>query len=90
MAIPKYDPGEKYITTKQAAGILGVSESWLRRAKLGNWPGPPCYQLRPRGKLRWSDMEVRQFAELHRIESKPVKSFEETLEEILPKYNGDK
>lgn len=55
-----------WLAPKQAAAILGVSRTWLWRARAGKCAGPPYYRLNRR--IKYDEDEVRKFMALHRVE----------------------
>lgn len=59
--------GDKCITRKEAAKILGISVATLMRreaAKLPNWPS--MYRLTPR-TIRYSKMETERYLNMLRV-----------------------
>ena len=45
------------LSPKQVADFLGVSESWLSKARSGHWPGPPYRQFRRKVLYEAPDVE---------------------------------
>lgn len=56
----------KWLTPKQAAALLGVSTTWLYRARRGDYPGPPYYPLNHR--YQYKEDEILMFIEMRRRE----------------------
>lgn len=60
-----HNPAPNWITPKEAAELLGKSESWLYKARQGKWRGPPAYGFNR--SVRYKEHEVWDFIESCRI-----------------------
>lgn len=55
-----------WVSTKEAAALMGVSISWLCKARRGDWPGPPYVQFNK--YVQYDREEIHRFIEMHRHE----------------------
>lgn len=67
-----------WLSTKEAAALIGRSVAWLSRARAGKHPGPVFYQNNNR--FLYAEQDVVKFIESRRVDLTGVPSGTEPLQ----------